>query len=146
MNISVNKKAPVYSSFEVNICATIEKVWETLTDIKKWPDWQASVTEVKLDEDINEHTKFLWKADGITFKSEIHTLKLKSMIGWTGKTVGINAIHNWTLIEQDNFTIVLVEECLQGVLAVLFKRYFQKSLNKGMLKNLNELKVASELK
>ncbi len=146
MNISVNKKAPVFASSEIMIKASIDSVWETLTKIEKWPDWQSSVTEVNFEGQVNEQVTFTWKADGITFKSNIHTMKPKSMFGWEGRTIGAYAIHNWTIAEQDNATIVMVEESLQGVLPKLFRKYFQKNLQNGMLKNLKELKMASELK
>ncbi|MEQ8236434.1 MAG: SRPBCC family protein [Syntrophomonadaceae bacterium] len=146
MNISVNKGAPVFSSSEITITASLDCVWETLSEISEWPIWQSSVTEVKLEGLLNEASEFTWKADGITFKSKIHTMKPKIMFGWTGKTTGAYAIHNWTLSEQDNEIIVRVEESLEGVLPTLFRNYFQKSLDKGMLRNLKELKLASELK
>jgi len=146
MNLLVNKEAPVVSSSEIIITAPLDNVWETLTEIRKWPNWQSSVTEVDFEGSLYEGLEFTWKADGITFKSKIHTMKPKTMFGWTGRTTGAYAIHNWTLSPQDNLTIVKVEESLQGLLPTLFRHYFQQNLDKGMLKNLKELQVAAETK
>jgi hypothetical protein len=55
------------------------------------------------------------------------------------------AIHNWTISEQNGTTTVLVEESMEGLLATLFKRAFNKSLKKGTEKWLHLLKRTSEL-
>ncbi len=146
MNISVDKRAPVFASSQITIESTIDNVWKTLTELKQWPNWQSSVTEVNVNEPVNEGTEFTWKADGIVFKSKIHTMKPRAMFGWTGKTIGAYAIHNWQFTEQDDVVIVNVEESLQGVLPKLLRKNFQESLRKGIDKNLNELKAASESK
>ena len=96
--------------------------------------------------EIKEGTRFNWKAGGLSFKSIIHTDKTHSMFGWTGTTFGASAIHNWTFEEKDHQTIVRVEESLQGVFPRLFRAYFQRNLDAGVLTNLTELKKASESK
>jgi len=68
------------------------------------------------------------------------------MFGWTGRTLGVFAVHNWQFTEQDNAIIVNVEESLRGILPTLLRKYLQENLRKGILKNLIELKAASELK
>lgn len=71
-------------------------------------------------------------------------MKPKTMFGWTGKTIGASAIHNWIFAENNGITTVQVKESLQGVLPRLFKRYFQNNLDNGVKNNLEELKIASE--
>lgn len=147
MNISINENAPVKSSNQIEIQASIDTVWYILTDIKNWTKWQTAITETIVDEKIEEGTNFKWKAGGLSFKSKIHTSKPNTAFGWTGTTIGASAIHNWTFIKKDNnTTIVIVEESLQGLFPKLFKKYFQKNLDKGILTNLTELKDASEMR
>lgn len=144
MNISADRSAPVFASSETVIDAPLSKVWDTLTDIHHWPQWQSSVTQTVLGGPIHEGTAFDWKADGISFRSQIHTMKLNEEFGWTGRAIGASAVHNWRFTQQDSATVVKVEESLRGLLPALFKKYFQKNLDKGILKNLRELKAASE--
>lgn len=146
MNIPINENAPVKSKNQIEIQAPIDTVWSILTDIKNWTNWQVAVTETIVDEKIEEGTNFKWKAGGLSFKSKIHTSKPKIAFGWTGTTIGARAIHNWTFRKKDsNTTIVIVEESLQGVFPFLFKKYFQNNLDKGVMKNLMDLKDYSEL-
>ena len=54
------------------------------------------------------------------------------------------AIHNWTLDQENGNTRVTVIETMEGFLAVLFKKSFNKNLEKGMIKWLELLKGESE--
>lgn len=144
MNIPINQKAPVKSEGTIEIKAPIDTVWQVLTKIEDWPEWQKNVTESKLEGTLKEGAAFKWKAGGISFASRIHTMKPKTMFGWTGKTTGAGAIHNWTFFENNDITKVQVEESLQGVLPGLFRRYFQNNLDAGVKNNLEELRIASE--
>lgn len=144
MRIDINKNAPVWSRNQTTINAPVDKVWDVLTAIDQWPSWQKSVTEARLEGDLVEGTTFKWKAGGLSFTSRIHTMKPKTEFGWTGKTFGASAIHNWFFQDQGGTTVVTVEESLQGVFPSLFKRYFQKNLDAGVVTNLSELKAAAE--
>ncbi len=147
MTIPINENAPVKSRNQIEIKAPLDIVWNTLTDVSNWPKWQKSLTEVKVDGRIEEGLSFEWKVGGLSIKSKIHTSKPYEAFGWTGTTIGASAIHNWTFVEKDeNTTIVIVEESLQGVFPGLFSGYFQKNLDSGVLTNLMELKDASEKK
>ena len=54
------------------------------------------------------------------------------------------AIHNWKLIALNGQTKVEVEESMEGFLAGLYKKSFNKSLETGMQKWLDLLKIESE--
>ena len=146
MNIPVNPQAPVYHHEEILIQAPLEEVWTILTHIDEWPEWQAAVSEAHLVGKLGEGAEFRWKAGGLRFLSKIHTHSPYRSFGWTGKTLGASAIHNWRFSEQDNQTRVQVEESLDGFFPRLFKKSFQKSLEKGMRTQLRELKQDAENK
>lgn len=144
MNIAINTNAPVVERQELFINASPERVWNVLATIEQWPQWQQAVSQAQLEDPLAEGSVFIWKAGGIRFTSKLHTVQEPNYLGWTGKTIGASAIHNWTLQAQENGTIVKVEESLQGFLPFLFKRKFQKELSTGMSRNLQELKTAAE--
>lgn len=144
MNVQINDQAPVKANSQAEIDAPLFSVWNILTNITGWPSWQKAVTKTKVSGDISEGTVFHWKAGGFSFISKIHTSVPYSAFGWTGTTIGVSAIHNRRFEVRDNKTIVTVEESLQGFLPKLFRKYFQKNLEAGILTNLKELKTASE--
>jgi uncharacterized membrane protein len=145
MNIPINPNAPVKSKDFIQIAAPVDKVWMVLTEIDQWTSWQKNVTEAKLNGALEEGIQFDWKSGGLSFQSKIHTITPKQMFGWTGRTIGASAIHNWWFEENEMGTIVHVEESLQGVLPRIFTKFFQKNLDQGLKENLLELKTAAEM-
>lgn len=144
MNLSVNREAPVVSGGKILIDAPVETVWRRLSSIDEWPSWQSEMTEAKIQGELEVNQTFLWKASGLSFTSVLHTVDPASRIGWTGRTTGAYAVHNWTLSKDGDKTLVVVEESLQGLFPRLFQGYFQKNLDHGVQKNLDELKKACE--
>ena len=146
MNIEINSKAPVVSKKSITIFAPVSVVWEVLTGINNWPDWQKNVKEAKLNGPLKEGTTFRWKAGGISFLSELHTMKSDMEFGWTGRTMGTYAVHNWWLENKGGATKVTVEESLEGLLPFIFRNYLKQNLREGMQTQLVELKITSETK
>lgn len=144
MNIQCDIHAPVKASRQLTIDAPVEKVWQVLTDIAEWPTWQKSVTQAKLHGTVKEGVRFNWKAGGLPFRSEVHTARHLSEFGWTGRTIGANAVHNWTFRPQNGKTLLIVEESLNGILPRIFRHGFQKTLEQGMEATLKELATACE--
>jgi uncharacterized protein YndB with AHSA1/START domain len=141
---SINNNAPVMCNKTITIEAERKKVWNVLTNINNWENWQTDITKSKLNGELKPKTTFDWKTGGIKIHSTLHTIEPYSQFGWTGKTFGIFAIHNWTLIEEDGKTTVEVEESMEGMLADLFKKSFNKNLDHGMQNWLNLLKQECE--
>jgi len=141
---SINNNAPVKCGKSITINASSEKVWAALSDINNWADWQTDISNPKLNGDLKQETTFEWKTGGVKIHSTLHTVEPYSQLGWTGKTFGMFAIHNWTLTENDDVTIVRVDESMQGFFAGLFKKKFNKDLEKGMQNWLDMLKKECE--
>lgn len=144
MNIPINPNAPVKSLQEISIDAPVSIVWDLLTRITEWPDWQKSVHSARLHAELSEGTSFTWKASNLTFNSKIHTISPLSRFGWTGVTVGVSAIHNWRIETLNGKTVVVVEESLEGLLPKFFPKFFQRNLETGIQTSLKELKTAAE--
>lgn len=140
MNIETDKNAKAYASEEIIINETIGNVFKKVAEINKWPSWQSEVSFASLNGELKEGAVFKWKASGLNFISQIHTLIPDKAIGWTGKTWWIKAVHNWTFEVTPEGTMVKVEENLRGFGSGMMK----KSLGEGMKKNLEELKAACE--
>jgi uncharacterized protein YndB with AHSA1/START domain len=148
MNVPVNQSAPVLANQSIDIAAPIEIVWEVLSKIEEWPNWQDPVTKSEVRGTLEEGVIFIWKADGMRFRSRIHTLQKPVLMGWTGTTFGAQAVHNWQL--EDNAsnanprTTVRVEESLQGVFPLLLAKSMSSDLEGGMSEQLEALRETAE--
>ena len=141
---SINKNAPIKCSKTVIINASSEKVWTILTSINDWSRWQTDISNLKLNGELAVNTTFDWKTGGVNIHSTLHAIEPCKNFGWTGKAFGLYAIHNWTLSEFKGQTTVTVNESMEGFIARLFKKSFNKNLEKWMLKWLYLLKQECE--
>lgn len=141
---SINKNAPVQCSRTIIINASAENIWYILTGINDWSKWQNEIRSPALKGQLLPGSTFDWKTGGANIHSKIHTVEPFRQFGWTGKTFGLLAIHNWTLKELDGKTEVIVDESMEGLMASLFKKFFNKTLAKSMQHWLDSLKKECE--
>ena len=140
MNIDTDSTAKCFASSEILVNSSKQHVFEILSNIKKWPEWQSSVIKAEIEGNPEIDKKFKWKAGGLNIRSKLHTVNPDSEIGWTGRIWWIKAVHNWYLTEEGGQTKVIVKESLKGLGSSLML----KSLKEGMQKNLEELKLQAE--
>lgn len=141
---SINNNAPVKCSKTITINASSEKVWSVITNIDNWQNWQTDIKNERLKGELKPNSTFVWKTGGAKIHSTLHTVEPYKQFGWTGKTFGMFAIHNWTFTEVNGQTNVSVNESMQGTLAKLFKKLFNKNLEKDMQHWLELLKKECE--
>ncbi len=127
---SINDNAPVKCSKTIIINVSSEKVWAVMTNIDSWATWQTSISNSKLNGALKPETTFDWKTGGAKIHSTLHTVEPFKQFGWTGKTFGIFAIHNWALTEKDGKTMVAVDESMEGFFAKLLKNHLTRTLKK----------------
>ena len=140
----INRAAPVVGSGEIEIAAEAAAVWEVLTAFERWPSWNPDVKSMSLQGAVAPGSVFRWKAGPSTITSTIRRLEPPRLIAWTGKTLGIDAIHFWHLEPRGGTTLVHTEESYEGVLARLLRRPLQKTLDNALVKGLRYLKEEVE--
>jgi hypothetical protein len=140
----INNKAPVTCTKTISIHASPEKVWNTLASIKQWPTWQTDIRKTVLHGTLKPGTTFDWVSGGVKIHSTLHTVDPTNFLGWTGKTLGVFAIHNWTLSKENGQTRITVDESMEGIMVLLFKKIFSKNLENGLQNWLDMLKRKCE--
>ena len=115
-----------------------------MTDIDNWATWQTDISKPKLNGELKPETTFDWRAGGTKIHSILHTAEPFKSFGWTGKTFGMFAIHNWTIIETNGQTKVSVDESMEGFFANILKKSFNKNMENGMQNWLDLLKQECE--
>lgn len=136
----IDHNAPLKAEKEILISAPLEKVWSVITDIDQWSEWQPDVTSSKLDGSLATGTKFYWKAKGLNITSTIQTLEPMQSIGWTGKSLGMQAIHIWVFEKHKDGTYVKTEESLSGWFPRILKVFDPNFLKKSLRSSLQVLK------
>ena len=141
---SINERASVVGTSEIEIAAAPDVVWDVLTAIDGWPSWNPDVKSVSIQEAVAPGAQFRWKAGPGTITSTIERVEPPRLVAWTGSTLGIRAIHFWHLEPRDGKTFVRTEESYDGVVSRLLRRQLQRTLDKALENGLRHLKADAE--
>lgn len=142
--MKLDKNAPLVAKGEILINAPIEKVWKAHTDIDYWPEWQKDVSSARLVGGLKKGSTIKWRAMGMSISSTIEEVSKNKTIGWSGKSIGMNAVHFWYFEKQGNKTKVKTEESLSGWMPKFIKKLKPNFLDESLKRALAELKNYSE--
>ena len=141
--MNINSNAPVVAALEITIDADIQTVWDVLTQIDRWPEWNTEIPQAHLAGAIAVNTVFHWETAGLAIASSIGELIPGQRIGWSGTTGGILGIHVWTLSRTPDGTRVRTEESWEGALPASVE-VVQTGLDASLARWLTALKMRAE--
>lgn len=142
--METNKKAPLQFHHEIVIDAAPEQVWAVLADMEHWNTWNSDIAFLNLRGELKAGTQFVWKEKGAQPISHLESVILNRQLGWTGKAMGLFAVHIFTLVPQNGGTLVVQEESLEGLLVSVLKPLMRRIGNSGMTHWNNALKQRVE--
>ena len=140
----IDAHAPVVGVSQIEIAAGPDAVWEVLTAFERWPSWNRDVKSMAVEGPVAVGTVFRWKSGPGTITSTIQRVEPPRLIAWSGRTLGLQAIHFWHFEPNDGGTLVRTEESFGGLLARVFKGSLQKKLDAGLADGLRYLKAEVE--
>ena len=82
MPIEANRVAPAFAERELFMAAPRERVWEVLSGIDDWPQWQSGVSRAQLDGPLRAGTSFRFKAGGMRITSTLRKVTPPFHIAW----------------------------------------------------------------
>jgi hypothetical protein len=144
VRVDIDRSAPAIAASDAEIAAAPETVWDVLTGFERWPSWNPEVKSVTLAGPVREGTVFRWKTGRATITSTISQIDRPRQIGWTGKTMGIGAVHVWRLEAREGGTHVTTEESWSGLPVRVLRGSMQKNLQRALDEGLACLKAEAE--
>jgi hypothetical protein len=142
--VDVDRTAPVVAAAEAEIAASPETVWDVLTGFEDWPAWNPAVSSVSFEGGVVEGAAFRWKAGSARLTSTLQRVERPRLVGWTGKTMGIRAVHVWRLEARDDGTFVQTEESFAGLPVRLMPGRMQRNLQRALDESLEHLGAEAE--
>ncbi len=142
--MEIKHDAPVKARAEQVIDAPLDQAWALLTNIAEWSRWNPGVNRVKVHGPIESGTQFEWRSGRIPISSRIEVVEPERKIAWTGRSLGMDAIHIWEFEARDDGLFARTEESLDGTLARWFSGQLQGKLQTALSESLRLL--ASECK
>ena len=136
---------------EVEIAAPVDAVWETLTDLASYPDWNPFIVSAEGRVDEGERlTNRLQPPGGkaITFRPVVTVVEPAATLEWLGR-LGLPGIfdgrHRFDLAPSPNGgTVVVQSEQFHGVLVRLLRRSLDTQTRSGFVAMNDALKERVE--
>lgn len=139
----IHQGAPIHATSTVIIEAPRERVWDTLVNVSRWPQWQSGISKVTGDTTLATGTAFTWETDGTTIHSQVALFSPPNAVAWTGRAATARAIHVFVLTSLGpNRTLVQSRESMDGFLITWF--YDSAALQKSEDKLLRNLAIAAQ--
>ena len=142
--MEINSGAPATASGELVIAASREVVWDVISDIGAWPSWNSDVKTSRLEGPLAVGSVFRWKAGGASLTSTLRVVDAPRELSWSGRTMGIRAIHIFRLESSDGGTLARSEESWAGFVPTLLRGYSRRTLDRGIRSVLRLLKDEAE--
>ncbi len=116
------KTDSVFSYNEIFIeGVTPDKIFEVLISANNWSSFYPNAGDVKIPsgEKLFPNCEFQWKTFATKQKSKIELYEQDYALGWSAESPGTHAFHRWILEPKGNGTLVITEECQNGMVAWL---------------------------
>jgi uncharacterized protein YndB with AHSA1/START domain len=108
--MDINRAAPATAAGETLIDADPQTVFSAIAEIDERPSWNADVKSAKLEGPVRPGTVFRWRSGPSRLVSTLRVVDPPNEIAWTGKTMGIEAIHVFRFEPKDGGTLARSEE------------------------------------
>jgi hypothetical protein len=141
--VHIDEYAPVTARGEIEVAASPELIWDLLTRMDHWADWNPDVKTASQPA-IEEGAIFWWKSGPATLTSTLGQVDRPRKLGWTGTSMGIKAMHVWRLESDGQETLARIEESWSGTLPRLLPSLMRRSLQKTLNSWLHHLKIEAE--
>jgi uncharacterized protein YndB with AHSA1/START domain len=131
--------------FTTDIQATADKLWDILTDVDSWPQWQGTqFVELSEPGRVKKGSKFTAELGGRKWALKVTRAERPFDICWQGRNLGIEAIHDWKFSEELEGTRAVTSETMSGWGLFLLYPIVKRRLSKYDEKWLFDLKLKAE--
>jgi len=141
--VHIDEYAPVTARGEIEVAARQELIWDLLTRMDHWADWNPDVKTAS-QPTIEEGAVFWWKSGPAKLTSTLSQIDRPRTLGWTGTSMGMTAVHIWRLESDGQTTLARTEESWSGRLPRLLPSLMRRSLQRTLDRWLHHLKIEAE--
>lgn len=129
---------------QIEIAAPPERIWALLTEIERWPRWNAFVQAASLRGSLEAGSVFRWTSKGFSVTSTLREVIPNRRISWTGEAFGTKALHSWELDTTDHGVTLRTAEWFGGWLPKLMPRTMQRTLDETLPAWLEAIRKEAE--
>ena len=131
--ISTSHRPPIEVRNEAVIHAPVERVWDLLSDVARWPSWYRACRWVRVESPATavQPLVFRWKAHPVELRSTVVTADRPHAFAITADAVGLHAERRFTVRPAPDglSTVVISHEIQVGVLPWLGRAFLAPRLH-----------------
>lgn len=134
----------------VRIHASPEKVWDILSDLSSWEQWNPFMIKASGEVKVGNKLNLTFHAPGMSAMKMSPTVQWKEDkkgFGWLG-SLGMKGIfdgtHNFELVQEGDFTILYHSEKFSGILIPFMRKKLNVNTKEGFEKMNEALKNRCE--
>lgn len=142
--MDIDRQAPVIVVGSVLVEASPETVWQLLADVRAWPAWNRAVREARLEGPFAPGSRIRWQAGPGRITSVLQEVDPPRLLGWTGRSMGIRAVHVWRLRPSGRGSELTTEESWRGLPVKLAPGRLRASLEQAVQDGLGSVKREAE--
>jgi len=127
------RRAPIEVRNETVVRASIERVWDLLTDVERWPSWYRACRWVRVESPgtAAQPLVFRWKAHPVELRSAVVVSDRPHSFDITADALGLHAERTFTLrpARDGSSTVVVSHETQVGLLPWLGRAFLAPRLH-----------------
>ncbi len=101
--------------YTLEVQARAEKLWDILTNVKSWPEWQGtSYIKPVTTGPIKEGSTFVAELGGLRWNITVVKAERPFRVCWIGQRLGLKGIHEWEFLDQGGKTKAVTRESMSG--------------------------------
>jgi uncharacterized protein YndB with AHSA1/START domain len=131
--ISTAPRPPIEVRNETVIRASVERVWDLLTDVERWPSWYRACRWVRVEspDSAAQPLVFRWKAHPVELRSAVVTSHRPHSFAIIADALGLHAERTFTLrpTPDGSSTVVVSHETQVGPLPWLGRAFLAPRLH-----------------
>ena len=143
LTTSTAPRPPIEVRNEAVIRASVERVWDLLTDVEGWPSWYRACRWVNVEspDGAAQPLVFRWKAHPVELRSAVVTSNRPHSFAITADAVGLHAERTFTLRPTADGlgTVIVSDETQVGLVPWLGRAFLAPRLraaNQAMFEDL----------
>lgn len=141
------ESAPVHIRKSITIRSTRQQVWDVLTGIDQWTQWQKNITEAAISGPLQPGSSFTMLNKGDNIAATLTDVAAPVFLSWQSRYPELQVLHYWIIAEQeDGLILVTDEECMTGTMAEANAAGMMAALETSKMEWLQYLKNECENK
>jgi uncharacterized protein YndB with AHSA1/START domain len=94
--------------------STAERLWEILTDVKAWPEWQGTSYVEPPAGPLQKGSTFVAELGGHRWNLTVTEADRPRRLVWTGRHMGLEAVHEWEFAQTGGRTRAISRDSVSG--------------------------------